>query len=414
MTSRERVRAVLAHKIPDRIPNGLGGCETEGLHIVAYDTLQKILGLERKPPRLDTFMTNAVFEEPVIRAMEGDILLLASLNMCPSELRGEGIESQWKEQRLWGRTFSVPVRERFTEREDGVTVWETAGGAICPKGCYFFDHPGYTDLLADFQVPDPDRFHPRDTIADAVLRRLEETAKRLYEETEFSLCLGECITDLQVAPGGMVGSMILMKEEPDVMREFLDKCADAGLKQIELLDQAVGKYVDILSVAHDLGDNRGVTIGAELWREIYKDAYKKYFGGWRKRTKMRVNLHSCGSVAEILPDLIECGLEVLNPVQTSAAGMDIPSLKKKFGADLVFWGGAYNPQLIGTELGYEEVYEAVRQNVRLLGEGGGFIFAGVHNLPATLPESHIRAMLDAWKAERDYGNAFGAVPENRT
>jgi uroporphyrinogen decarboxylase len=123
---------------------------------------------------------------------------------------------------------------------------------------------------------------------------------------------------------------------------------------------------------------------------------------------MRVNLHSCGSIAEILPDLIECGLEVLNPVQTSAAGMDIPSLKRRFGNDLVFWGGAYNPQLISTDMGYEEVFDAVRQNVRLLGDGGGFIFSGVHNLPATLPESHIRAMLDAWNAERNYRDAFQA------
>jgi len=129
MTSRERVRAVLAHELPDRIPNGLGGCETEGMHIVAYDNLQKLLGVERKPPRLDTFMTNAVFEIPVIRAMEGDILLLASLNMCPSQLRGDGIGDQWKEQTLWGRTFSVPVRERFTEREDGVIVLVTVLGS---------------------------------------------------------------------------------------------------------------------------------------------------------------------------------------------------------------------------------------------------------------------------------------------
>ena len=396
------MRAVLEHRIPDRVPNGLGGCETEGLHIVAYDTLQKVLGVERRPPRIDTFMTNAVFEEPVIRAMEGDILLLASLNMCSSELRGDGIESQWKEQTLWGRTFSVPVRERFVERDDGVIVWETKGGVICPKGSYYFDSPGQTDFLADFDVPDPDKFFPRDTIDERVLRRLEDSAKRLYEETDFSLCLGESIRDLQFAPGGMVGSMILMKEEPDVMRELLDKCADAGLKQIELLDQAVGKYVDILSIAHDFGDNRGVTIGAQLWREIYKDAYSKLFHGWRKRTKMRVNLHSCGSIAEILPDLIECGLEVLNPVQTSAVGMDIPSLKERFGRDIVFWGGAYNPQLISTDAGYEEVFESVKQNVKQLGEGGGFIFAGVHNLPATLPETHIRAMLDAWRSERDY------------
>lgn len=403
MTSRERVQAVLAGKIPDRIPNGLGGCETEGLHIMAYDTLQKVLGVERKPPRLDTFMTNAVFETDVIRAMGGDICLLASPNMCPSDLRGEGIESQWKEQELWGRTFSVPVREQFHVREDGATIWDSAGGAICPPGEYLFDHIGYTDLLAEFDTPDPDQFHPRDTIPDEVLSKLEKAAKMLYNETDLSLCLGESITDLQVAPGGMIGSMVLMKEEPDIMRALLQKCVDAGLKQIKLLDQAVGKYVDILSVAHDFGDNRDVTIGAPLWREIYKPYYKQFFEGWRKITDMKVNLHSCGSISSIIGDLIECGVQILNPVQISASGMTPKSLKERFGRDVVFWGGAYDAQIIPARAAYEEVYASVAENIHTLGEGGGFIFAGVHNLPATMPEHHLRAMLDALRDNGVYG-----------
>ena len=402
MTSRERVQAVLAGKIPDRVPNGLGGCETEGLHIMAYDTLQKMLGVERKPPRLDTFMTNAVFEVDVIKAMGGDICLLASPNMCPSDLRGEGIESQWKEQELWGRTFSVPVREQFHVREDGATIWDSAGGAVCPAGEYLFDHPGYTDLLAEFDTPDPDQFHPRDTIPDEVLSKLEKAAKMLYNETDLSLCLGESITDLQVAPGGMVGSMVLMKEEPDIMRALLQKCVDAGLKQIKLLDEAVGKYVDILSVAHDFGDNRDVTIGAPLWREIYKPYYKQFFEGWRKITNMKVNLHSCGSISSIIGDLIECGVQVINPVQISAAGMSPKSLKERFGSNVVFWGGAYDAQLFPASATYEEVYAAVGENVRIFKEGGGFIFSGVHNLPATLPERHLRAMLDALKDNGAY------------
>mgnify|MGYP003290990694 CR=1 FL=1 len=126
MTSRERVREVLNHRIPDRVPNGLGGCETVGLHLLAYDRLQRMLGVEAKPPRLDTFMTNAVFEEPVIRAMDGDIILLASPNMCGSQLRGD-VADQWKEQKLWGKTFSVSLREHFRENSDGSTTWVSRG-----------------------------------------------------------------------------------------------------------------------------------------------------------------------------------------------------------------------------------------------------------------------------------------------
>ncbi len=401
MNSRERVRAVLNRQLPDRVPNGLGGCETAGLHIIAYDNLQKVLGVESKPPRLDTFMANAVFEEPVIQAMDGDIILLASPNMCKSELRGD-VGDQWKQQQLWGKTFSVPVRDYFHENSDGSIIWESWGNAICPKGNYFFDHKNTSDLIADFTVPDPDQFHPRDTIDEHILRNLEREAKRLFEETELSICLGESITDLQVAPGGMVGSMILMMEEPDVMRAFLTKSVEAGLKQIRLLEQAVGKYVDILSVAHDFGDNRGVTIGTKLWREIYKPFYMQFFQGWRNITDMKINLHSCGAISSILGDLIECGVQVINPIQTSAVDMSARFLKERFGNEVVFWGGGYDAQLINSTASYDEVYQTVYNNIKILGAGGNYIFAGVHNLPANVPEYHLKAMIDAYRDARAY------------
>lgn len=401
MTSRERVRAVLNQQLPDRVPNALGGCETAGLHIEAYRKLQNVLGVPSHPPRMDTFMSNAVFEESVIHAMQGDVLLLASPNMCPAFLRGD-ISAQWKEQTLWGKTYSVPVKHRFRENSDGSIVWETAGGAVCPPGTYYFDHISPTDLTASFDAPDPDAFQPRDTLSDELLRHLESETRRLYEETDLCLCLGESITDLQVAPGGMIGSMVLMMEQPEIMTALLEKCADAGLRQLRMLDQAVGKYVDILSIAHDFGDNKGVTIGAPLWRKIYKPVYKRFFTEWRRITSMKVNLHSCGSIDAILGDLIECGAQIINPVQTSAAGMNAASLKQRFGDQVVFWGGAYDAQLIPESADYNTVYQAVYANIKTLGAGGGYLFSGVHNLPATMPEAHLRAMLDAWKDARDY------------
>ncbi|MBE6652072.1 MAG: hypothetical protein E7610_01485 [Ruminococcaceae bacterium] len=146
MTSRERVRAVLAHKLPDRIPNGLGGCETAGLHIATYDKLKRILGTSPDTPtRLDTFMLNAVFEEPEIAAMGGDIILLDSPNMCPSHLRGSEADA-WKEQELWGKTYRIPAAHSFRREPDGTTVWETWRNTVCPKGCYYFDQKDPTDM----------------------------------------------------------------------------------------------------------------------------------------------------------------------------------------------------------------------------------------------------------------------------
>lgn len=399
MNSRERVHAVLNHHLPDRVPNGLGGCETAGMHIIAYDKLQHVLGIEPQPPRIDTFMTNAVFEEPVIKAMDGDIILMASPKMCRSELRGN-IAEQWKHQQLWGKTFRVSIDERFIENPDGSIVWKKNRDLYCPKEAYYFDSVAQTNLTMDFETPDPDTFKPKNVLNEEMLRRLEETAKYLYETTDLSICLGETICDLQVAPGGMVGSMILMMEEPEIMQAFLEKSLQAALEQLKLLEQAVGKYVDILSIAHDFGDNRGVMIGAPLWREIYKTYYRRLFEGWHSITNMKINLHSCGSIYEIMDDLIECGVDIINPVQTSAANMNAVSLKKEFGDKVIFWGGAYDAQLINKNASYAQVYQAVYQNIKTLANGGNYIFAGVHNLPADMPEHHIRAMIDAYKDAR--------------
>jgi len=398
MNSRERVRAVLAHRMPDRVPNGLGGCETAGMHIVVYDKLQKVLGCEHKPTRMDTFMVNAVFEENVISAMDGDIILLDSPRMCRGRLRGD-VESEWKEQVLWEKRYRVPSSEVFTENDDGSIDWN---GRTCPKGGYYFDRNVATDLSAELIVPDPDSYAPNEQLSDERLRNMEEQAKRLSEETDLCICLGETIHDLQVSPGGMVNTMLLMMEEPDVMHALLEKSVEVGLKQLKQLEQAVGKYVDILSIAHDFGDNRGVMIGDGLWREIYKPYYKKLFQGWHEITNMKINLHSCGSIVSIMDDLIECGVDIINPVQTAAVGMSAESLKSQFGDRVIFYGGAYDAQKISSNMTYDEVYRAVYDNIKVLGKGGNYLFAGVHNLSAEMPEHHVKAMIDAYFDARSY------------
>ena len=398
MNSRERVRAVLEHRIPDRVPNGLGGCETAGMHIIAYDKLQRVLGCEALSPRLDTFMLNAVFEEDVIRAMEGDIILLDSPRMCHSRLRGD-VGGEWKEQVLWEKQFIVPRSETFTNNADGTIAW---GKNICPKGSYYFDAATATDLTAELVIPDPDKYAPKVELGETRLRHIEEQAKRISEETELCICLGETIHDLQVSPGGMINAMILMLEEPEIMKAFLEKSVEVALKQLKQLDQAVGKYVDILSIAHDFGDNRGVMIGEDLWRDIYKPYYKKLFQGWHEITDMKINLHSCGSISSIMEDLIECGVDIINPVQTSAADMSAESLKARFGERVIFYGGAYDAQTLPKNMTYGEVYNAVFQNIKTLGKGGNYLFAGVHNLPADMPEQHIKAMMDAYFDAREY------------
>jgi uroporphyrinogen decarboxylase len=356
-------------------------------------------------------MTNAVFEPDVIDKMQGDIALLASPRMCKSMYRkiAPGEVLKWKEQILWDKKFQIPEADKFTKKDDGSVVWETAGGSICPDGGYFFDwagdinaNSGFYDDMELCDIPSPDHFNPGGDLPEQLLRDLENAAKFLYENTDLSICVGETVTDLQIKPGGMVKSMILMKQYPEIMREFLYKCTVSALSQLKQLDQAVGKYADILSIADDIGDNRGVLIGADLWREIYKKPYFDLFSDWKKITNMKINLHTCGSVYNIMDDLIECGADIINPVQISARNMSAENLKKEFGNKIVFWGGAYDAQLFGSGEAYEEVYKKVSDAVRVLKQDGGFIFSGVHNLPPDMPQHHLKAMLDAWRDNRDY------------
>jgi uroporphyrinogen decarboxylase len=117
---------------------------------------------------------------------------------------------------------------------------------------------------------------------------------------------------------------------------------------------------------------------------------------------MKINLHSCGSIVGILPDLIECGLDIINPVQISAANMNAEALKEEFGDRIIFYGGAYDAQLVSRNAGYECVFETVKNNIDIFKRNGRYIFAGVHNLPGDLPEEHLAALLDAWKFAREY------------
>lgn len=201
-------------------------------------------------------------------------------------------------------------------------------------------------------------------------------------------------------PGGMLAWYEALLNEPEITDEYLGRNVEAALDQITLLEQAVGKYCSVMSIAHDLGDARGVTIGAKLFRERYKPHYKRLFEGWHARTGMKVNLHACGAVSEIIPDLIECGVDVLNPVQISAYGMAPERVREQAGDKLVLYGGSLDCIQMPHTLDQEDIYQQVKNNISILGKGGNYLFAGVHNTAATTPRAHIEAALRAYQDMR--------------
>lgn len=400
MTSRERMRRFLAGEPVDRIPNGLGGCETAGLHNLAYHRLKSVLGVDDPTNRVCTFMNNAVFEPSVLDAMEGDVILLGS-RMCPSRFWGPDAAREWKPLHIWDVDLQVANDWEFRREPDGTWWW---GNRMCPPGTFYFDPPAGQHVAAAFdsiEDPSPDDFTPSHSLPDPLLERLAEDSAWLYRNTEYCIACGEMIRDLQLQPGGTQSWWMRMVSEPEACHEFLGKAVDAALSQLRQLDDAIGAYCSILGIAHDMGDTRGITIGPDLWRKIYKPHYKRLFTEWHGITRMKVNLHTCGAMASILDDLIECGVDIYNPVQTSARGMDPTSLKERFGDRLIFYGGVFDAVSLPATTPPEAVYDAVRSNLRTLSRNGGYLFAGVHNLPGDMPETHLDAMLQAYRDCRD-------------
>lgn len=392
MNSRERVCTTLNRGQADRIPNGICGCETAGMHTLAYEKARSILSLFEKATRVDTFMFNAVAEQDFLEAAGCDIILLASPRMCAAPLWGADTGLLWHTQNLWGREILLP-RSQSIGRNNGNWVWQSTDGwsLVCPENGHYFDNINPPSAKIT-----PDTYNPPHELPETLLRELEATARELYENTNYFINCGETIIDMQFSTGSTEDWWLMLIDEQNMVKEFLEKSLEASLAQLRQLEQAIGKYCGMLSVAHDFGDARGVTIGPDLWREVYKPFYRRWFSEWKRITGMKINLHSCGAIADILPDLIECGVDVLNPVQISAAGMNPAVLKERFGNSVIFYGGAYDAVQTPPGTAYHTVYQTVCDNIKTLSSNGGYIFAGVHNLPADTPTDHLRAIFQAY------------------
>ncbi len=281
--------------------------------------------------------------------------------------------------------------KRTLERQPVDRIPNGLGGSETSGGIYF------DSVFPSLESLDPNDFNPSGDIPDERLRDLEESARWLHDNTQYSIVCGEMVQDFQLKPGGTLNWWMTLASEPQIAHEFLNKACEAGISQFRLLDQAVGKYADIAMICDDMGDCRGVTVGPELWRDIYKPHYRRLFSEWHKSSRMKICLHSCGSIRDILDDLIECGADVINPVQISAKGMDPSELKKNYGDRVIFYGGAYDAVLCPKDMPAERVYEAVRRNIEIFSENGGFLFAGVHNIPGDIARDHLEAVVSAYR-----------------
>ena len=409
MTSRERVMTALAHEEPDRVPVDLGGAVVTGIHASALARLREALQLQHRRVKVyEPMMMLGVVEPDVLEAVGGDVV---GLN-APGTLLGYRNED-WQEWALPdGTEVLMGGGFRYSRAEDG-TIYAYPQGdtsarasARMPANGLYFDNIIRQDDLSDHDFDARrDYADQYSMFSDEDCRYYERVAKALYEETDYAVFgnffLGG-VGDIFHIPGAWLKNprgirdleewIIAHYEHPDYVKEFFDMQTEITLKNLELYRQAVGDRLVAIAVSGtDFGAQTGLFISPDCYREFYKP-YHKVFNDWvHENTSWKVFFHTCGAVANLMEDFIEVGVDIINPVQVSAKGMEPERLKPAYGDRIVFWGGGVDPQKtmpFGTP---EEVAEETRRNVAALRPGGGFVCAAIHNIQGPTPVENILA-----------------------
>jgi uroporphyrinogen decarboxylase len=392
MRSRERVLAAIQHHEPDRVPIDLGAMASTGIHAVAYNKLKAHLGIEEGQTRVyDTMQQLAAIERPILDRFHVDVVSLEdSLRADPAD---------WKPWTLPdGSDAAVP--HGFNPESDGAggyVVRNSRGTVLsrAPKGCFFFE-PSYHPLAHLKSASELEDWRPP-TFSAQHLDALRERARFLYEETDYAILGGFGGNILETAQflRGWEQFMLDLAADPEFAHALLERLAEWHLANLKLYLQAVGDHIQIVQMGDDLGTQAATQLSPEMYREFVKPCHQAIYQYVRQHSKLAVFLHSCGSIYKLIPDLIEAGVQILNPVQTSAAHMDPRRLKDEFGDQLTFWGGGCDTQTVLPTATAEEVREHVRERMEIFKPGGGFVFNQIHNVQPNVPPENVVAMLDA-------------------
>ena len=370
LTSRQRIQAALRHQESDRIPFDLGATLMTGIHVDAYERLRAALGLPAVPCRLFN-------DDGQIAWVDDDLADLLGADAAPLLL---GFPDAWQR-----------VEET---REDGVHYINEFGlGLKMPHGGYYFDaHEAplrdVTSLAELDAYPFPDPYDPGRT------RGLREKVVQAAASGRAVVLAASCAGAMQTAAWlcGFERFYSALAAEPDFAERLLARLTEFKLATWERALTEVGDHVDVVVESDDLGGQARALISPRMYRRAVKPHHQRLLRFIKERTNAALFFHSCGAVREFIPDLIEMGVDILNPVQVSAAGMDSAELKREFGRELVFWGGGVDTQRVLGRGTPAAVRAEVRRRIDDLAPGGGFVFAAVHNIQANVPAENILAM----------------------
>jgi uroporphyrinogen decarboxylase len=375
MTSRQRLLKALSHEIPDRVPVDLGGFQT-GIHTRAYAELLAHLGMEDEMTILDPVQQLARPCEELLERFHVDVRYVCAHG--PDSFKG-GIKQNVRRGKLWH-----DLKDEF-----GI-VWSMPD-----------DQQLYMDIshhpLANATVEDLARY-PFPTGNDPTrFTGVRETALELRRETPYAIStgIGGVVYEICWYMRGLERWFMDMIDNPAFCEALLDKTLAFWIDYYTGFMAEVGDIVDVVMIGDDIGGQSGLLFSPNFYRRVVKPRQKTLVQHVKSLTSAKIWYHTCGSVMECIPDLLDNGIDILNPVQISAEGMDAAELKHKYGEKLAFWGGGIDTQHVLPFASPGEIREHVRSNLEIFKPGGGYVFNNVHNIQAGVPAENIVALFDA-------------------
>jgi uroporphyrinogen decarboxylase len=375
MNSRERLIKTLEHKEPDRIPIDLGGSIVTSITKNAYIALKRYLDMEVGEVKIYDYVQQLPYiDEALLKRLDIDVRMVATLYAVSESQEIYEEDNYYYFYDRWGSKLRMPKKNGHYFDWVDFPIKETS-----------------IENLNNYKWPEPDS---RDYIL-----RLKERVKDLYKNTNYAL-VGTAIFG-----GGVFEQPARIMRMEDFLSSLISnvKFADKVMEKIKDLYiencsrylEEIGNYIQVFVYWNDIATQSSFLISPEMYRKLVKPKDKEIIDAIKSKTKAKIFYHSCGAVKELIPDLIDIGVDILNPVQVSAKGMDTKILKKEFGKYITFWGGGCDTQHVLPYGSTKEVKEEVKKRINDLAPGGGFVFNAVHNIQDDVPPQNILSMFEA-------------------
>jgi hypothetical protein len=402
MNSKERVRASISHRQPDKVAVDFGATPVTGIHVMAIENLRKHYELEQKPVRvIEPYQMLGEIEDDLMEILGIDVIGLSPGNNMFG-IKNYGELKEFKT--FWGQTVLLPKDFNTTIDENGDLLIYPEGDTSAspsgkmPKTSYFFDAIIRQDPIDEVNLNVEDNLEEFDPISDEDLAYWKTSVSKVKDSGKAVIANmgGTAFGDIALVPGlnlkhpkgirDVAEWYMSVIMRPDYIHGIFEKQSEIALANLKKFYATVGNDIDILFMCGtDFGTQDSQFCGVDTLEEMYIPYYKKLNSWIHENTNWKTFKHSCGAIEPFLNSFIDAGFDIINPVQINAKGMDPQHLKNTYGDRITFWGGGVDTQKVLSFGTPGDVKKQVWQQCEILSKNGGFVFNTVHNTQANVP-----------------------------